>query len=91
MKRPASRSSRTSTSIRSPIGLGLTLACDQTQFDAEQRQWLGDYYEQALGALVADPSARYELVDLMTDRERAQLLRFQHVDRLAVADRTRGE
>ena len=56
--------------------LGLTLACDQTEFDAAQRQWLGDYYGRALDALVADPSARYELVDLMTDRERARLLAF---------------
>jgi nonribosomal peptide synthetase protein BlmX len=56
--------------------LGLTLACDQTQFDTEQRQWLGDYYERAIAALVADPSARYELADLMTEDERARLLAF---------------
>jgi len=54
--------------------IALTLACDQTQLDASLRQWVGDYYEQALLRLATDPAARYETAELMTPAERERLL-----------------
>jgi len=54
--------------------LGLTLACDQTQFGPEERQMLGDYYERALIALAEHPESRYDHLDLMPPAEAAHVL-----------------
>jgi len=52
----------------------LTLKCNENELPREQVVDLGTYYVRALAAMTRDPEAPYGVVDLLSERERHQLL-----------------